>query len=124
METFFNTFKIRAHNKAITKEDMLAHCVVKTLAAKSEDKQLILDYFIKRTFTPGRVCPHRYHPYQSFLEARRNLLGQFTSGFRRDLKTGEYKSMEYGFLLGMNISDIFDKEQCIAFKTLLEEYKL
>lgn len=52
MTKFIQEFKKLAHDKSLTSSHMLALCFYKTIKAKSENKTEILNYFIKKAFTP------------------------------------------------------------------------
>ena len=116
MTTFTETFKAKAKAKTLTSADMLALCIYRTVKAKSEDKAEVLDYFIKKAFTPGAVCSHRPYPYHAVTNSHYYLNNQSRPGRRW---TGEKFELTDGTVLGVSIKELFDDNEVIMFRELL-----
>ena len=115
MTKFIETFKAKAHSKNLTAADMIALCIYKTINAKSEDKATILTHFLKKSFTPGKICAHRQYPYQSISLAMYYLNGQLRTG-KRWSSEGWFETN--GKLLGQEINDLLTVEEEQSFRNL------
>ncbi len=118
MTNFITTFKTKAKNKSLTSADMLALCIYRTIKAKSEDKAVILDYFIKKTFSAGAVRPHRPYPYHAVSKAWYYLNYQSRPGKRWNTEKNAYDTTD-GNLLGVNIDELLDENEVKMFRELL-----
>ena len=58
-------WKEKARDKNITRSDVVAYCILRTINAKSENKEEILKYFLDKAFSPGKICQHRPTPYHA-----------------------------------------------------------
>jgi len=116
MTKFITTFKAKAHSKTLTAADMLALCIYRTVKAKSEDKATILDYFVKKSFTPGKVCEHRNYPYQCVSNAQHDLNWQMRPSKRWD--GTQYHITSNGRLLDQPIEELLDSEEEALFREL------
>jgi len=101
-------FKAKAHAKTATREDMVTFAILKTIFAKGENKQEILNHIVARMFTPGKVCEHRFHPYQAVREAGNIVYNRATNSyFNKTSLFGE-----------VNIDTVLNVEQHNLFKEL------
>jgi hypothetical protein len=116
MKNFKTIFKTKAQAKALTSADMLALCIYRTIKAKSEDKAVILDYFIKKAFTAGAVRSDRPYPYHAVSNAQYTLKRQSRPGRKW---TGEKFEQTSGNVLGEPINELFDENEVIMFRELL-----
>lgn len=116
MTNFKNTFKTKAQNKNLSRADMLALCIYRTIKAKSEDKAVILDYFIKKTFSAGAVRSDRPYPYHAVSNAYYDLNYQSRNGRRWN---GEKFEETKGNLLGVKIDEMLDENEVIMFRELI-----
>lgn len=106
MKDFKSIFKAKAHSKTLTREDMGTYCLLRAVAAKSEAKEEIARHFIAKAFTPGKVCAHRYHPYQSARAAGLHVFRDFTHRNK---------------VFDLPLLEIFDTEEEIEiFKNLIQ----
>lgn len=83
MKNFNEFWKNKAQNKNIRSEDMVAHCILKTIAAKSEHKEEVLKYYLGKAFTAGMPAAHRKHPFQALHEAAKTV--EFRLRYRQTL---------------------------------------
>ena len=116
MNNFKTTFKTKAQNKSLTSADMLALCIYRTIKAKSEDKAVILDYFIKKSFSAGSVRSDRPYPYHAVTNAHYYLNYQSKPGRRWN---GEKFVETSGTVLGEKIEDLLDENEVKMFRELL-----
>lgn len=115
MTNFINTFKAKAHSKTLTATDIVALCIYKAVRAKSDDKVTILNHFLKKSFTAGKVRPHRPYPYHAITHAMYYLNGQIRAGKRWSIE-GWYDTN--GKLLGKEITDLLTPEEEKTFRDL------
>lgn len=115
MTNFITTFKAKAHSKNLTAADMVALCIYKTVRAKSENKSAILTYFLKKSFTAGKVCAHRQYPYQTITNTMYSFNGQLRAG-KRWYPDG-WKEVN-GFVLGVDVLTILTEEELVQFREL------
>lgn len=118
MNNFKNTFKTKAQNKSLTSADMLALCIYRTIKAKSEDKAVILDYFIKKTFSAGAFRSDRPYPYHAVSNAWYYLNYQSRPGKRWNTEKNAYDTTN-GNLLGVKIDELLEENEVIMFRELL-----
>jgi hypothetical protein len=116
MKNFKTTFKTKAKAKNLTSADMLALCIYRTIKAKSEDKAVILDYFIKKAYTAGSIRSDRPYPYHAVSNAWFYLSRQSRPGRKW---TGEKFEETKGTVLGESIDELFDENEVIMFRELL-----
>lgn len=105
MKNFKDVWKNLAHTKSISAKDMVAFCILKTIAAKSEAKEEVFKYFLGKAFSAGKICQSRKHPFQAVRYAaidaesdfkyRSSILGKPILEF---LETNEEIEL-YGYLL-------------------------
>ena len=69
MTHYKEIFKAKARAKTVTASDMLTYAIFKAMSAKGENKEEILNSIVSKSFTPGKICSHRWHPYQAVLQA-------------------------------------------------------
>lgn len=117
MTNFIETFKAKAKNKNLSSADMLALCIYKTIMAKNEDKAIILKYYLKKSFSAGKVCQHRTHSYQAISESVYYLNMSIRAG-RKYTVEGVWKEHK-GTLLGVDIGDILDAEHEALFRQIV-----
>jgi len=101
-------FKAKAHAKTATREDMVTFAILKTIFAKGENKQEILNHVVSRMFTPGKVCEHRFHAYQSVRQAGNVVYKRATNSYSN-------KTSLFGII---NIDTVLTEEQHTLFKEL------
>jgi hypothetical protein len=103
MKNFKEIWAEKAQSKNITRDDMIEYCIIKTIKAKSEDKEEVFKYYLTKAFTPGRVCAHRWHPYQTIYAGLSVLGGRYKWSKERLLAHGILETPEewelYGKLL-------------------------
>lgn len=116
MKNFKTIFKTKAQAKDLTSADMLALCIYRTIKAKSEDKAVILDYFIKKAYTAGSIRSDRPYPYHAVSNAWYSLNWQSRPGRKW---TGEKFEETKGRVLGETIDELFDENEVIMFRELL-----
>lgn len=120
MTNFKEVFKNKAKNKTLTAADMLALCVYKTINAKSEDKQAVLNGVVQRAFTAGKVCAHRPTRYHAVTVAQHMLSSQIRPGNRwMGSEKGFVKTD--GWVLDSDISSILTQEQQLEFREQVAE---
>ncbi len=61
-------WKEKAHNKSITRADMVAYCILKAMHCKSENKEELVKIFCNRAFRPKQSGE-----YQGFELAKSEL---------------------------------------------------
>lgn len=91
MNKFIEIWKNKAKNKEITAKDTVAYCILKTIAAKSENKEEVLKYYLGRAFSAGKIAQHRHHPFSAVhlaaeyvrndLKYRNKILGEASTTF-------------------------------------------
>jgi len=113
MTIFIETFKTKAKNKNITAADIIALCIYKTMKAKSEDKAIILKYYLTKSFTPGKICAHRQYPYQAIVNNRPNL----SPGRKWD---GSKFIVTSGTSLGVELDTILNTEEIAQLRAIRE----
>jgi hypothetical protein len=115
MTKFITTFKAKAHSKTLTAADMIALCVYKTVKAKSEDKATILTYFLKKSFSPGKIRPDRQYPYQAITNSMYYFNGQLRAG-KKWTANGWIESN--GEILGVDITTLLTEEEVVQFREI------
>lgn len=118
MTKFTEVFKAKAKAKTLTSADMLALCIYRTVKAKSEDKSVILDYFIKRAFSPGAVRSDRPYPYHGVTQAQWYLNNQVRTGKRWNTETNSFVSTN-GSIFSVDIRELLDDAEETQFRELL-----
>lgn len=121
MKNFITEFKNKARNKDLTSADMFALCVFKAIKSKKENKLEILNYLIHKTFSPGKVCDHRYHPYQAVIQAHNSVRHRLCPGFQwvnGGLKRGN------GFVLGVPKEEILSSDELEEFAKLVNGWHI
>lgn len=73
MTNFKEFWKNKADKKNISSGDMVVYHIFKTIAAKSENKEEVLKYYLSRGFAPGLPAQHRSHPYHALHLAAANV---------------------------------------------------
>jgi hypothetical protein len=116
MTNFIETFKAKAKAKNLSSADMIALCIYKTIKAKNEDKALILKYYLTKSFSAGKVCSHRTHPYQAVSDSVYSLNRSISS--TRKWNGTEWTKIK-GMLLDVDISDILDEETEALFRQIV-----
>lgn len=115
MHKFIETFKTKAHAKAITCEDMIALCIFRTIKSKQAiDRKEILAYHLKKAFTAGGLRPDRRYPYQAIMNERVYMK---THNRRWD---GTKFVEQPALLLGVLITDLFDEDEIAEYRVVLE----
>lgn len=105
---FKEVWKKKAHEKNLSREDMLTYCLVKAIRAKEGDKEMLARIFIERAFTAGAVCGHRNHPYQAVREAASKV---------------RYFFKFQNLILGMKAVDLLSDEELDVFASLIEKMR-
>lgn len=101
MKNFKNLWVAKAQTKTITSADMLTHCILRAIQAKSENKLFIAKYFVGKAFSPRSGWDY------SAVKYARNAVDS-------NLKWGDK-------VLGLPSSEIFESDdEKELFKTLLE----
>lgn len=118
MTNFKEVFKAKAKAKTLTSADMLALCIFRTIKAKSEDKAVILDFFIKKAFSPGAVRSDRPYPLHSVTQAQWYLNNQARQGKRWNTETNSFVQTN-GTVLGVDIREMFEDTEEVMFRELL-----
>ena len=105
MKNVKQIWKQKASAKNTTRQDVLAYCILRAMVAKNEDKPIIAEYFVKRAFSRGAICAHRWHPYQAVKEAGSKV---------------EFGMKWHKLILGVPLDSVFENDEEIEqFKTLL-----
>lgn len=99
MDKFISNFKTAANKKNLHVQDMVAYVVYKTIKAKSENKEVILDHLLARSFTP-----HKRFEYDALLRAAKNLY---------------WRTQHSKKLMGIPLEELFTPEEVEMFNALL-----
>ena len=118
MTNFIETFKNKAKNKTLTSADMIAHRIYKTVKAKSENKEVILNALIKKAFTAGAMNGSRTHPYQAVDISVSNLVKLVFERKRWDSEVNKFV-MKPGTLLDQDITKILSEDEISSFNELI-----
>lgn len=118
MTNFKEVFKAKAKAKTLTSADMLALCIYRTIKAKSENKAVILDFFIKKAFSPGAVRSDRPYPYHGVTQAQWYLNAQARQGKRWNTESNSFVQTN-GTVLGVDIREMFEDSEEVMFRELL-----
>lgn len=111
MTKFITEFKAKAQNKNLSSADMLALCVYRTVKAKSPEKKAVLNYYVKKTFTPSKS-----RQWDCVKRARITLARLVSSKYTRTIDGTLTKVKS---LLGIELSELFIAQEEELFMELL-----
>ena len=74
MKDYKTIWATKARSKSITSQDMFERCVIKAIAAKSNDKVSLLRILLARAFSP---CKYRRPAYRTLINIQKYVLYQF-----------------------------------------------
>lgn len=101
MKNFNTIWKEKAHNKQVTREDMLTYCLVKAIKAKEENKKALAEIFIYRSF---KASGKKNEPFEALRLAKHRA--NFMLKFKRTI-------------LGVPATDLLTIEEIDLFQELL-----
>lgn len=120
MHKFKIKFKEFARDKKINSGHMLALCIFRAVKSTSENKSEVLDDFIKKSFTPGRINSSRPNKYHAVSIA----WDQLYFSIRKDRRWNVSLFAESeGSIFNTPLIEIFDEEELTSFRELFEEIK-
>jgi hypothetical protein len=125
MKDFKAIWKAKANSKNITVEDVVAHAILRTMAAKSRDKRDILRHFIVRAFKE-----HKTQGWSALIDAvdtieYRLKYGHLVMSMLEALETPEEEKMFLSLLVSLRPYD-FDRVYTYVFvrQDISPEYQL